>query len=133
MSDSFATLWAIAHQAPLSMEFSRQNAEVGLHFLLQLQSIPTSSWSWPSSFRTCWDLPVPRRDSDTTYPVTCSHYKGSHCKWALFTERSCSVSLLSLNSQEDCDDCKKGIGILFPNIHSHLPVNSQIIWLHRHK
>ena len=24
MSDSFATLWTIAHQAPLSMEFSRE-------------------------------------------------------------------------------------------------------------
>ena len=29
----FATPWAVAHQAPLSMEFSRQ--EVDSHFLLQ--------------------------------------------------------------------------------------------------
>ena len=31
----FATLWTVAHQAPLSMEFSRQeNTGVGCHFLL---------------------------------------------------------------------------------------------------
>ena len=31
----FATSWTIAHQAPLSMEFSSKNTEVGCHFLLQ--------------------------------------------------------------------------------------------------
>ena len=31
----FATLWTVAHQAPLSMGFSRQNTGVGCHFLLQ--------------------------------------------------------------------------------------------------
>ena len=35
MSDSFATPWMIALQAPLSMEFSRQETGVGCHFLLQ--------------------------------------------------------------------------------------------------
>ena len=30
MSDSFATLWTVAHQAPLSMEFSRQEYWNGL-------------------------------------------------------------------------------------------------------
>ena len=34
MSDS-ATLWTVAHQAPLSMEFSRQDYWSGCHFLLQ--------------------------------------------------------------------------------------------------
>ena len=32
MSDSFATLWTIAHQAPLSMGFSRQEYWSGLPF-----------------------------------------------------------------------------------------------------
>ena len=32
MSDSFATPWTIAHQAPLSMEFSRQKYWSGLSF-----------------------------------------------------------------------------------------------------
>ena len=31
----FATPWTVAHQAPLSMEFSRQESGVGCHFLLQ--------------------------------------------------------------------------------------------------
>ena len=31
----FATLWTIAHQAPLSMGFSGKNTEVGYHALLQ--------------------------------------------------------------------------------------------------
>ena len=32
MSDSFATLWTLAHQAPLSMNFSRQEYWNGLPF-----------------------------------------------------------------------------------------------------
>ena len=32
MSDSFATPWTVAHQAPLSMEFSRQKYWSGLSF-----------------------------------------------------------------------------------------------------
>ena len=35
MSDSFETPWTAAHQAPLSMGFSRQEYWSGLHFLLQ--------------------------------------------------------------------------------------------------
>ena len=35
MSDSFATPWAITHQAPLSIGFSRQEYWSGLPFLLQ--------------------------------------------------------------------------------------------------
>ena len=31
----FATPWTVAHQAPLSMGFSRQDTGVGCHFLLQ--------------------------------------------------------------------------------------------------
>ena len=31
----FATPWTVARQAPLSMEFSRRDTEVGCHFLLQ--------------------------------------------------------------------------------------------------
>ena len=32
MSESFTTLWTVAHQAPLSMEFSRQEYWSGLPF-----------------------------------------------------------------------------------------------------
>ena len=32
VSDSFATLWTVAHQAPLSTEFSRQEYWIGLPF-----------------------------------------------------------------------------------------------------
>ena len=35
ISDSVQPPWTIAHQAPLSMEFSRKNNGVGCHFLLQ--------------------------------------------------------------------------------------------------
>ena len=35
MSNSFATLWMTARQAPLSMEFSKQEYWSGFHFLLQ--------------------------------------------------------------------------------------------------
>ena len=35
MSNSFATLWMAARQAPLSMEFSKQEYWSGFHFLLQ--------------------------------------------------------------------------------------------------
>ena len=49
----FATPWTAAYQAPLSMEFSRQETGVGCHFLLQEWSIFTSKtmaftgfWMW---------------------------------------------------------------------------------------
>ena len=32
MPDSFATLWTVAHQAPLTMEFPRQEYWIGLPF-----------------------------------------------------------------------------------------------------
>jgi len=35
VSNSFATPWTVAPQAPLSMEFPRQDTGVGCHFLLQ--------------------------------------------------------------------------------------------------
>ena len=35
MSDSFATLWTVARQAPLSMDFPGKNTQEGWHFLLQ--------------------------------------------------------------------------------------------------
>ena len=36
----FATLWTVACQAPLSVEFSRQNTGVGCYFLLQVIFLP---------------------------------------------------------------------------------------------
>ena len=35
MSNSFATPWTVARQAPLLMGFPRQNTRMGCHFLLQ--------------------------------------------------------------------------------------------------
>ena len=35
MSESLTTAWTVAHQAPLSMEFSRQEYWSGFHFLLK--------------------------------------------------------------------------------------------------
>ena len=35
MSDSFATPWTVAHQAPLYWDFPGKNTGVGCHFLLQ--------------------------------------------------------------------------------------------------
>ena len=35
MSNSYITSWTIAHQAPLSMWFPRQETRAGCHFLLQ--------------------------------------------------------------------------------------------------
>ena len=35
LSDSFATPWTVAHQAPLSIDFSGKNTGVGCHFLFQ--------------------------------------------------------------------------------------------------
>ena len=39
----FATLGTVARQSPLSMGFSRQNTEVGCHFLLGKMAFPPSS------------------------------------------------------------------------------------------
>ena len=55
----FATPWAVARQAPLSMRFSRKNTGVGCHALLQGIGVENSSacfpcllaaWTWP------WEL-----------------------------------------------------------------------------
>ena len=39
----FATPWTVAHQAPLSMEFSTQEYRAGCHFLLQ-RIFPSQGW-----------------------------------------------------------------------------------------
>ena len=39
----FETPWTVAHQAPLSMEFSRQEYLGGCHFLLQRLSLTKGS------------------------------------------------------------------------------------------
>ena len=40
LSRVFATPWTVAHQVPLSMEFSRQEYRMGCHSLLQGSSQP---------------------------------------------------------------------------------------------
>ena len=47
MSDSFAPSWTIAHQAPLSMGFSRQEHLQCCHFLFQ-GIFPTQDWTFVS-------------------------------------------------------------------------------------
>ena len=65
----FSTLWTVAHQAPLSMEFSRQKYWSGLSCLspgdlpdpgikpvspaLQVDSLPLSHWGSPC---VCWSV-----------------------------------------------------------------------------
>ena len=65
MSGSFSIPWTVAHQAPLSMEFLRQEYWNGCHFLLQgipptqgsnphllhwqVDSLPLSHWEAPKS------------------------------------------------------------------------------------
>ena len=47
----FVTPWTVAHKAPLSMGFSRQNTGVGCHSLLQelfMGSSWTRDWTWVS-------------------------------------------------------------------------------------
>ena len=46
----FVTLWTVAHQAPLSVGFSRQEYWSGLHFLLQ-GIFPTRGWKPVSCLR----------------------------------------------------------------------------------
>ena len=60
MSDSFATPWTVAHQAPLSMEFSRQEYWSGLSFP-SLEELPDSGIG-PSS-------PVLQQDSLPSEPL----------------------------------------------------------------
>ena len=43
MSESFATSWTVAHQAPLFMEFSLKDTGAGCHFLLQGISLTQES------------------------------------------------------------------------------------------
>ena len=39
----FVTPWTVAHKAPLSMEFSRQETGMGCHFLLQCMKVKSES------------------------------------------------------------------------------------------
>ena len=63
----FVTLWIVAHQAPLSMGFPRQDTGVGCHFLFleifltQGSNVPLLQWQAPS-------LPLSRQGSPA---ITC--------------------------------------------------------------
>ena len=67
LSDSMWPHWTAAHQAPLSMGYSRQTIGVGCHFLLQgiFQKPGTEPWSLVSpafagrflTTRTTWETP----------------------------------------------------------------------------
>ena len=81
MSDSFATLWTVAHQAFLSMEYPRQEYWSGL------------------TFRSPRDLPDPGTKpmspslaggfftSEPPGKPTCRHYMSAHC--SVVTESAC--------------------------------------------
>ena len=43
MSDSFATPWTVANEAPLGRDFPGQNTGVGCHFLLQCMKVKSES------------------------------------------------------------------------------------------
>ena len=49
----FATLWTIAHQAPLSTGLSGKNTGVGCHALLLLEIFPTQGLN-PHLLQLCW-------------------------------------------------------------------------------
>ena len=52
VSNSFATSWTIAHQSPLSLEFSRQKYWSGLHSLLQ-DILTKNSLFYHHTLRNC--------------------------------------------------------------------------------
>ena len=60
MSNSFVTPWTVAHQAPLSMGFPRQEYWSGLcHFLLQVIFLTQGSNLHLLHYRQilyCWDM-----------------------------------------------------------------------------
>ena len=64
----FAVLWTVACQAPLSMEFSRQNTRVGCYFLLQgiflTQGLNPHllNWQADSSLLSYWGKPIYRHN-----------------------------------------------------------------------
>ena len=45
----FATPWTVAHQAPLSWDFSGKNTGMGCHFLLQLNCGVRGAYLWKHS------------------------------------------------------------------------------------
>ena len=80
----FATLWTVAHQAPLSMEFSRQNTGVGCYSLFQ-GIVPTQGWNLGLLRLLLWQegsLPLCRPLGSCTRGIfsckTCGVLKGCH-------------------------------------------------------
>ena len=64
----FATPWTVAHQAPLSMGFSRKNIGVGCHFLLH-HNLHFSSVQFSSVTQSCPTLCDPMNCSMPGLPV----------------------------------------------------------------
>ena len=52
----FATLWTVAHQAPLSMGFSRQENWSGLPFPSPGENLPDPGFNPPSPALGAWSL-----------------------------------------------------------------------------
>ena len=64
----FPTPWTVAHQAPLSMGFSRKNIGVGCHFLLH-HNLHFSSVQFSSVAQSCPTLCDPMNSSTPGLPV----------------------------------------------------------------
>ena len=67
-SPTLATPWAVARQAPLSMDFPGKNTRVGSHFLLQ-GIFPTQGWNPHLLHWQVDSLPTELQGS----PIFCGH------------------------------------------------------------
>ena len=67
----FATPWAVAYQAPLSMGFSRQEYRVGCHFLLQgIFRTQGSNPGFPNCRQMLYHLSLSTLvDNDSSFPL----------------------------------------------------------------
>ena len=83
MSDSFATPWAVAHQAPLSVGFPGKNTGVSCHFLLQDCSLRKAFLSllvilWNSAFRWEYLSFSPLPSTSLLFSAICKVSSNSH-------------------------------------------------------
>ena len=73
------TLWTVAHQAPLSMDFPGKNTGVGCHFLLHCmkvksesevaQSCPTLATSWTTAYQAPLSMGFSRQEYWSGVPL----------------------------------------------------------------
>ena len=92
-SDSFVTLWTVANQVPLSMEFSRQEYQSGLSFLLQ--GIFPTQGSNPRLLQ-CWQVLYHWANSEALYLLATPLIAA--CQASLSINSRSSLKLMSIES-----------------------------------